>query len=91
VPFYVAAPTSTIDLTLSAGDQIPIEERHPDEVATLGSIRTAAPGIGIRNPAFDITPHTYIAGIITEEGIVKAPYVENLAKAVTQGQGGVRA
>ena len=90
VPFYVAAPTSTIDLTLAAGDEIPIEERHPDEVATLGSIRTAAPGIGIRNPAFDVTPHTYIAGIITEEGVIKAPYAENLAKAVAQAQGGVR-
>jgi methylthioribose-1-phosphate isomerase len=91
VPFYVAAPTSTIDLHLPSGDQIPIEERHPDEVANMGGVRTAAAGIGIRNPAFDVTPHEYVAGIITELGIIREPYVDSLANAVAQSQGGVHA
>ncbi len=91
VPFYVAAPTSTIDLHLPSGDQIPIEERHPDEVANIGGVRTAAAGIGIRNPAFDVTPHEYVAGIITELGIIREPYVDSLANAVAQSQGGVHA
>ena len=91
IPFYVAAPTSTIDLHLPSGDQIPIEERHPDEVANMGGVRTAAAGIGIRNPAFDVTPHEYVAGIITELGIIREPYVDSLANAVAQSQGGVHA
>ena len=89
LPFYVAAPTSTIDITLPNGDQIPIEERHGDEVATFNGIRTAAPGIGVRNPAFDITPHRYIEAIITEEGVIKEPYEDNLAGAVARAQAGL--
>ena len=80
VPFYVAAPTSTVDLSLSSGDEIPIEERHPEEVTSLGGIQTAPEGIGVRNPAFDITAHEYISAIITENGIVREPYSKNLLK-----------
>ena len=82
IPFYVAAPTSTIDLTTPSGDQIPIEERAPEEVTHFGGLRTAPEGVGVRNPAFDITPHRYITGIVTERGIVREPYTQNLQKTV---------
>ncbi len=83
IPFYVAAPTSTIDLSILSGDEIPIEERRPEEVTRFGGIQTAPEGIGVRNPAFDITPHNYIAAIVTEKGIVREPYSENLLSIVT--------
>ncbi len=82
IPFYVAAPTSTIDLSIPSGDEIPIEERRPEEVTRFSGVQTAPEGIGVRNPAFDITPHEYIAAIITEKGVVREPYSENLPKAV---------
>ena len=82
IPFYVAAPTSTIDLTVSSGDEIPIEERHPDEVTRFGGKQTAPEGVRVRNPAFDVTPHNYVAAIITEKGILREPYVETLLTAV---------
>lgn len=78
LPFYVAAPTSTIDLAISSGDEIDIEERRPEEVTRFGGTQTAPEGIGVRNPAFDITPHEYVTAIITENGIVRKPYSENL-------------
>ncbi len=78
IPFYVAAPTSTIDLSLSSGEQIPIEERNPEEVTTIGGIRLAPKGIKAANPAFDVTPHKYITAIITEKGIVRELYRRNL-------------
>ena len=78
IPFYVAAPISTVDLSISSGDAIPIEERSPDEVTQFNGIRTAPEGIEVRNPAFDITPHQYVAAIITENGIVREPYSESL-------------
>ncbi len=71
IPFYVAAPTSTIDLNTPSGDQIPIEERDPAEVTTVRGIRFAPDGIAVSNPAFDITPAKYIKAIITEKGILK--------------------
>ena len=74
LPFYVAAPLSTIDLATPDGDHIPIEERDQREVTHLGSSRLTPVGAKIRNPAFDVTPHRYIAGIITERGIFTAPY-----------------
>jgi methylthioribose-1-phosphate isomerase len=83
VPFYVAAPTSTVDLSLSSGGEIPIEERRPEEVTSFGGVRTAPEGIGVRNPSFDVTPHRYISGIITEVGILRDPYSESLARSVT--------
>ena len=82
VPFYVAAPTSTVDLDISTGDEIPIEERMAEEVTSFGGVRTAPEGVGVRNPAFDITPHRYVSGIITEKGILREPYSKSLAKSV---------
>ena len=82
LPFYVAAPISTIDLATPDGDHIPIEERDQREVTHLGSSRLTPVGALIRNPAFDITPHRYITGIITERGIFTAPYSESLQRAL---------
>jgi methylthioribose-1-phosphate isomerase len=78
IPFYVAAPTSTIDLSLSSGDKIPIEERSPEEVTHIQGVLIAPEGIRAANPAFDVTPHSYITAIITEKGIIKDPYTEGL-------------
>ena len=78
VPFYVAAPTSTIDLSLPCGEEIPIEERSPEEVTHVQGIRIAPEGTGAVNPAFDITPHNYIAAIITEKGVIREPYERGL-------------
>ena len=81
VPFYVAAPLSTIDLNTPDGDHIPIEERSAREVSHVGSSQLAPEGASIWNPAFDVTPHQYIAGIITERGIFRPPYIESLKRA----------
>jgi methylthioribose-1-phosphate isomerase len=81
VPFYVAAPLSTIDLKTADGDGIPIEERNSREVTHVGSHQLAPDGASVWNPAFDVTPHQLIAGIITEKGIFRAPYTESLASA----------
>jgi methylthioribose-1-phosphate isomerase len=78
IPFYVAAPTSTIDLSLSSGDEIPIEERSPEEVTHIQGVPIAPEGIRAANPAFDVTPHNYITAIITEKGIIREPYPEGL-------------
>ncbi len=79
VPFYVAAPLSTIDRSLPSGDGIPIEERPPEEVTRIASLPVAAPGVRAANPAFDVTPHRYISAIITERGRVTAPYQGGIA------------
>ncbi len=81
IPFYVAAPLSTIDLKTPDGAQIPIEERNAKEVTHVGGSQLAPDGARIWNPAFDVTPHHLIAGIITERGIFRAPYTESLARA----------
>ena len=81
LPFYVAAPLSTIDLSTASGDDIPIEERDQREITHIGSARLTPEGAKIRNPAFDVTPHRYITGIITEKGIFTAPYTESLKRA----------
>jgi methylthioribose-1-phosphate isomerase len=78
IPFYVACPLSTIDLSTPTGADIPIEERHPDEVSFGFGKRTAPQGVAIYNPAFDITPNELVTAIITEKGIIKAPYAETL-------------
>ncbi|HEV2579287.1 MAG TPA: S-methyl-5-thioribose-1-phosphate isomerase [Ktedonobacteraceae bacterium] len=78
IPFYVVAPRSTIDLRLSSGELIPIEQRNPDEVTTLRGVPIAPAGVQVANPAFDVTPHTYVTAIITENGIARAPYVDAL-------------
>jgi methylthioribose-1-phosphate isomerase len=81
IPFYVAAPLSTIDLGTPDGAHIPIEERNPKEVTHVGPSQVAPKGALVWNPAFDVTPHQYIAGIITERGIFRAPYDESLKRA----------
>ncbi len=78
IPFYVAAPISTIDLSTPDGSTIPIEERNQREVSHLGSTRLTPEAAKIRNPAFDVTPHRYVTAIITEKGIAKAPYTDSL-------------
>jgi methylthioribose-1-phosphate isomerase len=79
VPFYVAAPTSTIDQGTAKGSDIEVEERVAEEITMIGSERVAPEGIEVFNPAFDITPAKLISGIITEKGIVYPPYEEGLA------------
>jgi methylthioribose-1-phosphate isomerase len=86
IPFYVAAPTSTIDMAVANGDEIPIEERSPEEVTTLNGRRIAAEGIGVRNPSFDVTPCEYISAIITDQGVHKAPFELALRSAVHQAK-----
>ena len=74
IPFYVAAPLSTFDFSIADGTEIPIEERHHDEVFHCAGVRTAPPGINAFNPAFDVTPASLVTAIITEAGVLKAPY-----------------
>jgi len=78
IPFYVAAPTTTIDLSLASGDEIPIEQRSQEEVTHIQGVSIAPEGVEALNPAFDVTPHRYITAIITERGIIKEPYVEGI-------------
>ncbi|HEX6324188.1 MAG TPA: S-methyl-5-thioribose-1-phosphate isomerase [Vicinamibacterales bacterium] len=82
IPFYVAAPCSTVDLETADGDRIPIEQRNAKELSHLGSTRLTPDGAKIWNPAFDVTPHRYISGIITERGILTAPYADSLRAAL---------
>ena len=80
IPFYVAAPFSTIDMSIRQGDEIPIEERSAEEVTTFRGMRVAPQGITVYNPAFDVTPHRYITAIITEAGVAAPPYQESLRR-----------
>ncbi|MBA4542695.1 MULTISPECIES: S-methyl-5-thioribose-1-phosphate isomerase [Thermoactinomyces] len=84
IPFYVAAPTSTIDLKTPSGEEIPIEERNPEEVTHFGGKRIAPEGVKVFNPAFDVTPHEYITAIITENGIAHGDYARELPRLVNQ-------
>ncbi|MSV34070.1 MAG: S-methyl-5-thioribose-1-phosphate isomerase [Bryobacterales bacterium] len=79
VPFYVAAPVSTFDLTLESGDQIPIEQRPATEVTHVFGVPVAPENIAVQNPAFDVTPARYVTAIICEHGVARAPYQESLA------------
>ena len=90
IPFYVAAPLSTIDLSLGSGEEIPIEERSPAEVTHWRGIATAPENVAARHPAFDVTPHRYVTAIITECGIARDPYTESL-KAFFEEQGAQQA
>ncbi len=85
VPFYVAAPTSTIDVSLASGDAIQIEERPPHEVYQFQGSQTAPPGIDAINPSFDVTPNRYVSAIVTEAGMARPPYIESLMLAVKTG------
>ena len=82
IPFYVAAPISTLDLSLASGDEIPIEERAAEEVTQVQGVSTAPAGVKVRNPAFDVTPARYITGIITEKGVVRGDYQRELKALV---------
>ncbi len=80
VPFYVAAPTTTIDFDMATGDSIEIEERDATEVTHIGTVRIAPVGMAVYNPAFDVTPNANITAIITEKGIIMPPFTVNIAK-----------
>ena len=80
VPFYVAAPVSTFDLTLASGDSIPIEQRSADEVTHVFGVPVAPENIAVQNPAFDVTPARYVTAIISERGVARAPYEESLKR-----------
>ena len=82
IPFYVAAPISTVDLALASGAEIPIEERSPHEVTELAGARIAPDGVNAAHPAFDVTPARLISAIVTERGVLRPPYEQSLAAAV---------
>jgi methylthioribose-1-phosphate isomerase len=84
IPFYVAAPLSTIDMSVQNGDEIPIEERNAEEITTIRGIRVAPEGVQVYNPAFDCTPSRYITAIVTEAGVVFPPYQEGIGKIARQ-------
>jgi methylthioribose-1-phosphate isomerase len=86
IPFYTVAPTSTVDLAISSGAEIPIEERDKSEVLTPYGHPITPPHFKARNPAFDVTPHRYLSGIVTEHGIVRPPFEINLRRAVAGEQ-----
>ena len=81
IPFYVAAPLSTIDISISSGDEIPIEERDPEEITHINGERICPEGVNIINPAFDVTPNSYISGIITEVGILMPDFRKSIQEA----------
>jgi methylthioribose-1-phosphate isomerase len=83
IPFYVAAPLSTIDCEAKSGDDIPIEERAGDEVVAFGGVMIAPKGMRVFNPAFDVTPHSYISAIVTDAGVVRAPFQEGIAEMMS--------
>ena len=85
IPFYVAAPISTLDMSLSSGDEIPIEERDAEEVRSLRGVPVAPAETDVANPAFDVTPNSYVAAIITERGVARAPFTESLEELVEKG------
>ena len=80
VPFFVAAPISTLDLTLTSGEQIPIEERPSKEVTHVQGVHLAPDGIKVANPAFDVTPNRYVSAIVTEKGVARQPFTASLKK-----------
>ena len=82
IPFYSVSPTSTVDLTLPDGSHIPIEQRDKMEVLAPYGAALVPEHYNARNPAFDVTPHRYLSGIITENGIAEAPFADNLKKVV---------
>ena len=80
IPFYVAAPVTTLDLSIPSGEQIPIEERDSTEITHIREHNLGPEGVKVHNPAFDVTPNELIAAIITDKGVARAPYVESLKK-----------
>ena len=88
IPFYVATPMTTVDLGVGSGEDIIIEERPADEVTSIKGLRIAPEGIGVRNPSFDVTPAQYITAIVTDQGVVRAPYERALRAALDPGPQG---
>ena len=84
IPFYVAAPLSTLDLSLNSGEEIPIEERDEREITHIREYQLAPDGVSVHNPAFDVTPNHLITAIITDKGVARAPYTESL-KQIFEG------
>jgi len=84
IPFYVAAPFSTVDMETPDGDRIPIEQRSAKEVTHLAGKQIAPDGVKVENPAFDVTPNKYITAIITERGVAKAPFGDSLKALATK-------
>jgi methylthioribose-1-phosphate isomerase len=84
IPFYAVMPTSTIDMNLANGDLIPIEERDAREVTHIEGVPIAPAGVRVGNPAFDVTPHKYVTALVTERGVVRPPFVENLRVILKQ-------
>jgi methylthioribose-1-phosphate isomerase len=82
IPFYVAAPLSTVDFATADGSGIPIEQRDSKEITHIAGQQMVPAGVGIENPAFDVTPAKYVTAIVTEKGIARAPYGESLSKLV---------
>ncbi len=82
IPFYAVMPTSTMDMSLASGDEIPIEERDAREVTHIDDTPIAPEGVRVANPAFDVTPHKYITALVTEKGIVRPPFKENLLRVM---------
>ena len=85
IPFYVAAPSSTFDLTIASGDQIPIEERSSSEVTRLGDRLLVPQGVSARNPAFDVTPAALVGAIVTERGVFRPPFEDFHARLTGSG------
>jgi methylthioribose-1-phosphate isomerase len=84
IPFYVAAPLSTIDCEVKSGNDIPIEERAGDEVVAFGGVPIAPKGMKVYNPSFDVTPNSYISAIVTDAGVVRAPFQEGIAEIMSE-------
>ena len=80
IPFYTALPSSTVDLSLPDGTAIPVEERAPEEVSAFAGVQTGPAGVPVWNPAFDVTPHQLLTGIITEKGVLYPPFGRSLAR-----------
>jgi len=85
MPFYVAAPLSTIDASIKSGKEIPIEQRDEKEVTHFQGRRTAPQGVAVQNPAFDVTPHRYVSAIITEKGIITPPFKAKICRLLASG------
>ena len=86
IPFYVAAPITTLDLSLKSGDEIPIEERDGREITHIGINQLGPDGVSVLNPAFDVTPNELITAIITDKGVARAPYLESLRSLAETGK-----
>jgi methylthioribose-1-phosphate isomerase len=86
IPFYAVAPTSTFDLSIPSGDQIPIEQRDPKEVTHFRGVPIVPDGVGAEHPAFDVTPHRYVTAIVCENGVARSPFVEALRRLSAKTQ-----